>query len=30
MKEVNVIGLADGRLEIALTGEIDSGSADEF
>ena len=30
MKEVNVKGLADGRLEIALTGEIDSGSADEF
>lgn len=30
MKEVNVKGFADGKLNISLSGEIDSGTADEF
>ena len=30
MKEVNVKGFSDGKLSIELSGEIDSGSADEF
>ena len=30
MKEVEVKGFSDGKLELALAGEIDSGSADTF
>ena len=30
MKELQVKGAADGKLSIALNGDIDSGNADEF
>lgn len=30
MQEVNVIGLQDGSLKIALSGDIDLGNAEEF
>ena len=30
MKELHVKGAADGKLSIALNGDIDSGNADEF